>query len=322
MKRIELGNSGLMVTEICLGTMYLGTKLNQDQSEKILDCYLSAGGNFIDTANNYAFWMPDGIGDESEMVIGKWLRSRSRDSVVLATKCGARPTFFDGNLATIKNEGLSYQTIIEAVEDSLKRLQTDYVDVLYGHIDFMEYPVEERLKAFALLKEQGKIRAIGTSNTWSWRIEESRQLSKENNYPHYCCVQQKFSYLRPKYNADFWVQKLIDQQLLDYAYHRGDVSILAYSTLLSGLYSKNGPQDFPEEYQTSDNELRWKVLSDKAVELDCSRNQLVLAWMMDLSPAIIPIISGSKPSQIEECLQASSIRLTSADIAILNSAGD
>ena len=322
MRLVPLGSSGIQVSTICLGTMYLGTKLDQNQSEQILDTYLSSQGNFIDTANNYAFWMPEGTGDESEIVIGKWLKKKTRDKVILATKCGARPTYFDGDLDTMEIEGLSYDTIIKAVEDSLRRLQTDYVDVLYGHVDFMEYPVEERLKAFSLLKEQGKIRSVGTSNTWSWRIEESQNLSRNDNYMAYSCIQQKYSYLRPKYSADFWVQKLIDQQLMDYVNHREDLTLIAYSTLLSGLYSKNGPEDFPQEYQTKDNVKRWEVLVNTAEQLNCTLNQLVLAWMMCQSPRIIPIISGSKSSQIEECLKASEVSLTAEQLEVLNNAGD
>ncbi len=322
MKKIELGSSGIQVSEMCLGTMYFGTKTDQKQSESILNTFLEHGGNFVDTSNNYAFWMENGVGDESENTIGNWIASQQRDKIILATKCGARPESFDGNLDSVQLEGLAHDTIIKAVEDSLKRLKTDYIDVLYGHIDFQEYPIEERLNAFQKLKEQGKIRAIGTSNTWTWRIEESNVLSKEKGLISYSCVQQKYSYLRPKYNADFWVQRLIDPEMMDYIKNRKGLTLLAYSTLLSGVYSDNKKVSIPDEYDTKDNEIRMATLDKVAKAIGCTKNQLVLAWMMQQDTKIIPLISGSRPSQIEESVKAADIALSEEQLNELNGAGD
>lgn len=322
MKKIELGSSGIQVSEMCLGTMYFGTKTDQKQSESILDTFLDHGGNFVDTSNNYAFWMENSVGDESENAIGNWITSQQRDKIILATKCGARPESFDGNLDSVQLEGLAHNTIIKAVEDSLKRLKTDYIDVLYGHIDFQEYPIEERLNAFQKLKDQGKIRAVGTSNTWTWRIEESNSLSKEKGLISYSCVQQKYSYLRPKYNADFWVQRLIDAEMMDYVKNRKGLTLLAYSTLLSGVYSDNKKVSIPDEYDTKDNEIRMATLDKVAKSVGCTKNQLVLAWMMQQDTKIIPLISGSRPSQIEESVKAAGISLNEEQLNELNSAGD
>jgi len=321
-KKVELGNSGIKASEMCLGTMYFGSKINQEQSERIIEAFIDNGGNFLDTSNNYAFWMENGVGDESEQTIGAWLRSQQRDKIILATKCGARPKHFDGNMDNIDLEGLSHQTIIQAVEESLKRLNTDYIDLLYGHIDFQEFPIEERLTAFQKLQEQGKIRAIGTSNTWTWRIEESKHFSVLHNLPHYSCVQQKFSYLRPKYNADFWVQRLIDEEMLSYIQNRSELTLLAYSTLLSGVYSDSKNMQVPDEYDTQDNQLRLEKLDQIARELECSKNQLVLAWMMNQMVKVIPIISGSKVKQISESVQAVDLKLSNEIISALNNAGD
>ncbi|OEK01344.1 hypothetical protein BFP97_07370 [Roseivirga sp. 4D4] len=322
MKKTTLGNTNLKVSEMCLGTMYFGTKTNQKQSESVIETFLDNGGNFLDSSNNYAFWMEGGIGDESEQTIGNWLQHQQRDKIILATKCGARPKSFDGNLDNISLEGLSHDTIIQAVEGSLKRLKTDYIDLMYGHIDFPEYPIEERLNAFQKLKEQGKIREIGTSNTWSWRIEESNNLSKAQGLPQYCAVQQKFSYLRPKYNADFWVQRIIDEEMIDYVSYRPELTLFAYSTLLSGAYSKDGNIELPQEYDTKDNQLRMSTLEKIAKQLGCSKNQLVLAWIMNQRVKIIPIISGSRPSQIEESTKAAGISLSKEVIEELNKSGD
>ena len=136
MKKVILGNTGQLVSELCLGTMYFGTKVDRLQSENILNHYCDTGGNFIDTSNNYSFWWEGGTGNESEELIGQWLKERKRDDVIIATKCGARPTAYHGDLESIQLDGLSYDTIIKSVEDSLKRLDTDYIDILYAHIDF------------------------------------------------------------------------------------------------------------------------------------------------------------------------------------------
>ena len=155
MEKIQLGNSQLQVSPLCFGTMYFGTKVSQSDSFSLLDQFLTAGGNFIDTANNYAFWMENGVGDESENTLGAWLKERkNRDKVVLATKVGARPRHPGGGLDDA--EGLSHNTIIREVENSLKRLETDYIDLYYAHVDWYEYALEERLKAFDLLVTQGK----------------------------------------------------------------------------------------------------------------------------------------------------------------------
>jgi len=276
MKRVILGNTGQLVSELCLGTMYFGTKVQSNQAETLLDYYCQAGGNFIDTANNYAFWRDEGIGDESELVIGKWLKTQKRDNLVIATKCGGRPIDYQGDLDTIQLEGLSYDTIIKSVENSLIRLNTDYIDILYAHIDLMEFPIEERLIAFTKLREQGKIRFTGISNTESWRVEQSQNVSKTHDYVSYCCVQQRFSYLRPKRSADLWVQKEINDEMINYAQQDKYITLLAYSTLISGLYSKPESK-LPDDYHTTDNMLRMALLKSLAEAKGCSLNQLVLS---------------------------------------------
>ncbi len=321
MQRETLGNTGTLVSELCLGTMYFGTKTDQAQSEKLLDLFVQNGGNFMDTSNNYSFWIDHGTGDESEKALGKWFkRSGVRDKVVLATKCGARPTYYAGDMNTIKLEGLSYDTIIKAVEDSLRRLQTDYIDVLYGHIDFMEYPIDERLKAFTLLKEQGKIRFAGTSNTQAWRVAESQMYSRDKDHVPYHFVQQKYSFLRPKHNADFWIQKLLDEEMMSYASNNQDVTLVAYSTLLSGFYGKSETA-LPEEYATEDNRLRLLALQEVANRKSCTMNQVVLAWIMAHTPKIIPLISASKTAQLEESIKSVDCKLSKEEFHFLSNSG-
>ncbi len=322
MKQVFLGNTEMSVSELCLGTMYFGTKLNQAQSELMLDCFVDCGGNFIDTSNNYAFWMENGKGDESEEAIGRWLSSgRKREEIILATKCGGRPTIYKDNLDDIKLEGLSFNTILKTVEGSLKRLNTDYLDVLYSHIDFLEYPIDERLEAFTRLKKQGKVRCLGTSNTQAWRILESQNRSKELHLENYSVIQQKYSFLRPKYNADFWVQKLLNSEMLDLINNRDDLTITVYSTLLSGAYV-NFDGKLPNEYNTPDSIHRMATLKQMAEEKGIMVNQLVLAWIMHHTPKIIPLITGSKVDQLKESIESTGIELTKSEFVELSNSGD
>jgi len=301
--------------------MPFGTKIDTHQSETILDHYCHLGGNFIDTANNYAFWVGKGSGDESEKLIGQWLKNRNREKLVIATKCGARPTSHQGDLTDLSLEGLSYESIINAVENSLRRLGTDYIDLLYAHIDFFDSPLEERLIAFTRLKEQGKIRFTGISNTEAWRVLQSQQLSLAHNYIQYCAVQQKYSYLRPKRSADLWVQKLLNEEMFHYTEFNRNITIVAYSTLLSGIYSRP-EQQLPQDYRTTHNSLRIALLKSLAEAKGCSMNQLVLSWIMHHKVKIIPIISGSTLNQMEENLDASHVTLNDHEINLLNKAGE
>ncbi len=321
MKKIPFGNTGQLVSELCLGTMYFGTKLNQSQSAGLLDHYQASGGNFIDTANNYAFWVEGATGDESETVIGRWLQHQKREQFIVATKCGARPTSYHGDLDTVSFEGLSYQSIMRSVESSLKRLQTDYIDLLYSHIDFLDSPVEERLIAFTKLKEQGKIRFAGISNTSAWRIQQCLDLSKNNGHISYSCIQQKYSYLRPKRNADLWMQKLLSEEMMQLAELNKNITLLAYSTLLSGVYS-NPDKPLPEDYRTTDNSLRMALLKSLAEAKGCSLGQLVLSWIMHHNTRIIPIISGSTIEQMEENIQATKLKLNDTEMNLLDKAGE
>ena len=317
MNKKSLGGSSLQVTELCLGTMYFGTKVNPAVSFDLLNHYHEAGGNFIDTSNNYAFWMGAGTGDESEKVVGRWLKETGlRNQIVLATKVGARPIYPGAGMD--KLEGLSYQTIIEAVEGSLKRLGTDRIDLYYAHVDWDEYPLEGRMKAFDKLITEGKILEIGASNLYPWRYERSQNLAENEAWAQYCCVQLKHSYLRPKPDADFWVQKLISDEWLDYSRNNENASLIGYSPLLSGAYTTG---EIPEEYQTSDNDERMRVLTELASDYAVTRNQMVLQWMMHSSNGIIPLIAASKIAQLQENLAVAGTHIGDEIIQELNKAG-
>lgn len=313
MQKIYLGNTDLEVSTICFGTMYFGTKVDSRQSFELLDHYVSQGGNFLDTSNNYAFWMDNGTGDESENVLGQWFnRHGKRNEVVLATKVGARPKTPGAGAENL--EGLSYQTIVQAVEASLHRLNTDYIDLYYDHVDWYDYPLEERLEAFTRLIKEGKVRALGASNMYAWRFEKSQQIAKDRGLATYCCLQQRYTYLPANPGADFWVQKEISEEWKDYAAHN-QVQLIAYSPLLSGAYATG---NLPDEFQSPQNKQKLKLLEQMATELKVTKSQLVLAWMLNASPRILPIIGASKKYQLDEAINASKIQLDQSQLLTLN----
>ena len=192
MRGTLLGETGVKVSAMCLGCMYFGSSISEARSVELLDLYLDAGGTFLDTANNYAYWVDGCQGGESESVLGRWITARrNRRDIFLATKVGS-------NMPPRVPRSLSKATIVRQCEESLQRLQTDYIDLYYAHTDDRLTPLEETLEAFSELVKQGKVRHVGCSNMLAWRIVQARALSHAHHWAQYCCVQQRHTYLRPK----------------------------------------------------------------------------------------------------------------------------
>ena len=314
MQTLELGNTGKKVSALCFGAMRCGTLQNEKESFAILDQYFEAGGRFIDTANNYSYWYEGGQGGESETILGKWMKARdNRDQLFLATKVG----FNTPRLG----HGLSKEIIHKEFDGSLKRLQTDYVDLYYAHKDHREDSLEETLETFNQLCEEGKVRHLGCSNMRAWRIAEACQLSQQEGWTAYCSVQQRHTYLRPRPGATFAPQLAANDDLLDYCQVHPEVSFLAYSPLLGGAYTRSD-RSIPRQYQSADNEARLKVLKDVASDLNATPNQVVLAWMLQGSPAVLPVISATTSKQLEENLGALNLTLNSDQLERLTSAGN
>ncbi len=186
MQKRQIGKSSLQVPVLCLGGNVFGWTVDERESFRLLDAALDAGLNFIDTADVYSRWVSGHVGGESETVIGKWFaRSGRRSQVVLATKLG----FDMGD----DKKGLSRKYIAEAVEASLRRLQTDYIDLYQSHTDDKETPLEETLSAFDTLVDQGKVRVIGASNYSGARLKEAIEISQKNNLARYECLQPNYS---------------------------------------------------------------------------------------------------------------------------------
>jgi len=318
MKTVNLGNTGMEVSAISLGCMYFGTKMSESVSFALLDHYYEAGGRFLDTANNYAFWAEGGSGGESESLIGRWLKERgNRHEMVIATKVGAMPSVPGAGLEHA--EGLSARVIEKAVDESLKRLGTDYIDLYYAHIDDRNTPLAETLEAFDRLVRAGKVKQIGCSNMMTWRIEQAKSISRSQGWAAYCCVQQRYSYLRPKAGADFGLKVAASQELLDYCHTNDDLTLIAYSPLLHGAYTDDLAK-FPIKYVTWDSDARYAALEKVAQEKGATKNQVVLAWMLQSTPRVIPVIGVSAIEQLQENLAALDVRLSAEQMKELNEA--
>ncbi len=309
MDNVNLGNSGVEVSQICLGTMFFGTKVDQKMSFKLLDQYYEAGGRFLDSANKYACWIEGFRGGESETVIGRWMSEReNRNEMFVATKLG-----FDHppDVPT----GLKARQIEQECEKSLTRMQIDIIDLYYAHCDDRDTPMEESLEAFNRLIQAGKIRFIGASNFMTWRLEQAHWISKNNRWASYQCIQQAHTYIRPMPGG--WNPgRESGKELFDYCRSR-KLTLLAYCPLKQGAYTrKNRPIPWPGP----DADARLKVLNSIAKEKMLTPNQIVFAWMMQSDPAVIPIMAASNSEQMTENLNSVRVRLSKDDMESLDNA--
>lgn len=307
------GRVSLQVSELCLGTMYFGYRTPEAVAFDILDRFLDAGGNFLDTANCYGQWHGDA--GESERVIGRWMKSRGvTGRMVVATKVGARTTVA-GNPDARHWQGLGSRAILADADLSRRNLGVDRLDLYYAHIDDRDTPLEETVDAFAGLAERGTVGLLGASNTATWRIARARGLAQRR--PAYRCVQQRYSYLPALQGpGDF---DMISEELKDYA-AAANLTLFAYSPLLGGAYG-NPDKPLPAAFDHPTAHARLAALFDVAMELDVSANQVVLAWLLQENPPIIPIPGASSVAQLEEILAATELKLDEAQLARLASAG-
>jgi aryl-alcohol dehydrogenase-like predicted oxidoreductase len=311
MKTIHLGKTGVEVSALCMGIMYFGNRIGKEMSYRLMDRYADAGGTFFDTANIYSFWLSGFQGGESEKVLGQWMRDRkNRSQLFIASKLG----FAYQNV----ERGLRANQIQTECERSLQRLKTDVIDLYYAHVDDRDTPQEETMEAFDRLIKEGKVRYIGASNFLAWRMEKARMVSSANDWKQYCCIQQRYSYLRPKPGATFGEQVSVNEDLLDYIQSE-EISLLAYSPLLKGAYTRKD-RDFPEQYIGPDSDSRLAKLRTVAEEKNATANQIVYAWMMQSDPPVIPLMTASTDEQIEENLGALEVILSDAQMSRLNSA--
>jgi aryl-alcohol dehydrogenase-like predicted oxidoreductase len=313
MQNRKLGNSSLTVSPICFGGNVFGWTADEAMSFKLLDGFVGAGFNFIDTADVYSRWHPGNSGGESEVIIGNWLAKRgNRDKIVLATKFGLE--MGPGKV------GLSAKYMMEAVEASLKRLKTDYIDLYQSHRDDPNTPVEETLGAFQKLVQQGKVREIGASNFSAARLKESLDASKRDGLPRYQSLQPLYSLVE----RDSLEGELEDLCLKEH------VGVIGYYSLASGFLTGKYRSKADMEGKTRAprvekyvNEKGFKVLAaldEVGAKHKAKPGQVALAWLIARPSVAAPIASATNMDQLKELMGAAEVRLDKADIDLIDKA--
>ncbi|MFF2009230.1 aldo/keto reductase [Streptomyces sp. NPDC058195] len=312
------------VSVLSLGAMLMGTLTDEATSFAILDRYAEAGGTFIDTSDNYAFWVNGTRGGESEELLGRWRRSRGvGDEIVIATKLGARPavpaTDFTKGIV-----GLSAEVVRESAERSRERLGVEKLDLLYAHVQDRGVPLEETVGAFAELVIEGTVGLLGVSNHWAWQVECARRIAADAGLPGYEVLQYHHSYLRRRTDQPSWrspdgQEGVASGDLLSYLRAEPALVPVAYSPLLAGAYVRDDKPLGPE-YDHPGTPVRQAALRKVAEETGASVNQVVLAWLIGGEVPFVPLVGASSVAQLDESLAAVELELTQEQRALLDAA--
>lgn len=313
MEKRRLGQSSLEVPPITFGCNVFGWTADEKTSFALLDAWLAAGFNFLDTADVYARWVKGSTGGDSETIIGKWLKARgNRDKIVLATKLGIE-------MAPGK-KGLSRAYMQTAVEDSLRRLQTDYIDLYQSHRDDPDTPIEETLSAYADLIRAGKVREIGASNFSADRLAESLKISTEKGLPRYQSLQPQYSLVE----RDSFEGPLEDLCLAE------KVGVIGYYSLASGFltgkYKSKADAEGRargrgvEKYLNDHGFGVIKALEEVAAKYEAKPGQIAMAWLIARPSVTAPIASATTLEQVAELAEAAEIELDAESIAKINAA--
>ncbi|MFZ1428627.1 MAG: aldo/keto reductase [Geminicoccaceae bacterium] len=315
MEHRQLGRSELRVAPLCFGGNVFGWTADEATSFRLLDGFVDAGLNFIDTADVYSVWVPGHTGGESETIIGNWLKRRGgRDKVVIATKVGAE--------MAADRKGLSPSWIRRSVEDSLQRLQTDHIDLYQSHYDDPATPIEETLGAYAELIAAGKVRAIGASNFTAARLRQSIEVSEQAQLPRYESLQPEYNlYDRSGYEAE-----------LEPLCRKAGIGVISYFSLargfLSGKYRSAadlGQSPRGEgigKYLDARGQRILAALDEVAAQYAAAPAQVALAWLIARPGITAPIASATGLAQLEDMIAATRLGLDSAAIARLDTASD
>ena len=313
MQNRQLGTSSLEVSPLCFGCNVFGWTADEEMSFRLLDGWLDAGFNFYDTADVYSRWHDGNEGGESETIMGKWLASRGgRDKIVLATKFGM--DMGDGKV------GLSPEYMVRAVEDSLRRLQTDYIDLYQSHKDDENTPVDATLEAYAKLIEQGKVREIGASNFSATRMKEALDASETKGLPRYQSLQPLYSLVeRDTFEGD--LEDLCAAE---------NVGVIGFYSLASGFLTgkyrskadMEGRIRAPrvEKYVTEDGFRVLDALDAVAKKHNAKMGQVALAWLMARPSVTSPIASATNMDQLAELTATVELSLDADDIAKIDEA--
>jgi aryl-alcohol dehydrogenase-like predicted oxidoreductase len=314
MQKRKLGNSDLMVSPLCFGGNVFGWTVDEAASFRLLDAVVDSGINFIDTADVYSVWVPGHTGGESETIIGKWLKkSGKRNQVVIATKVGMA--------MTPERKGLAKAHIMRSLEDSLKRLQVDSIDLYQSHIDDPDTPMAETLEAFATLVQQGKVRAIGASQFSAERVAEALALSKQNSWPAYQTLQ-------PLYNLYDRVD--FEAALLPLCL-KENIAVISFYALAAGFLSGKyrSEADVAKSLRGANvvkkylNERGLRILAaldQVAKEMQANPAQIAVAWLLTRPGVTSPIASATSAEQLQDLVAASSLQLSQDSINLLDRA--
>ena len=312
------------VSVLSLGAMLLGTLTDEATSFAVLDRYVEAGGTFIDTSNNYAFWVDGSQGGESEQLLGRWRRSRGvGDEIVIATKLGARPnTPATGFTRDI--EGLSPKVIRESAERSREHLGVERLDLLYAHVQDHGVPMRDTVEAFGELVTEGTVGLLGVSNHWAWQVERARALAEAAGLPGYEVLQYHHSYLRqrtdlPSLRSPDGQEGVAAGDLLSYLRAEPALVPVAYSPLLAGAYVR-ADKPLGPEFDHPGTRARQAALRTVAEETGATVNQVVLAWLIGGEVPVVPLVGASSVAQLDESLAAVDLELTTEQRATLDAA--
>jgi aryl-alcohol dehydrogenase-like predicted oxidoreductase len=313
MERRPLGRSDLSVSPLCFGGNVFGWTVDEPTSFALLDAFVAADMNFIDTADVYSRWKEGNQGGESETIIGNWLKSRGgRDKVVIATKVG-------GDMG-LGRKCLSRTYILKAVEDSLRRLQTDYIDLYQSHWDDPDTPLQETLEAYAELIKAGKVRAIGASNYGAARLREALDLSANRGLPRY-------ESLQPEYNL---YERASYERELEPLCREDQIGVICYFALASGFLTGKyrSEQDFGKsargkgmaKYLNERGHRILRALDEVAAAHRATPAQVSLAWLMARPGLTAPIASATSIEQLNELVGAARLNLDPSAIQRLDQA--
>jgi aryl-alcohol dehydrogenase-like predicted oxidoreductase len=313
MEKRKLGTTGLEIAPLAFGGNVFGWTVDEARSFELLDAFIAAGFNFIDTANSYSRWAPGHKGGESETIIGNWLKKRgNRDKVIIATKVGS--DMGEGN------KGLSKKYILQAVEESLFRLQTDYIDLYQSHFPDTATPISETLEAFAELMKQGKVKAIGGSNLTAAQLTEEIQVAKDNSLP---CYQT----LQPLYNL---YERAAFEKELQPICMQNNIAVINYFALASGFLTGKyrSENDFSKSIRGGSmhkylNQRGFRILDvlDKvSQQYNATPAQVSIAWLLTRPTVAAPIASATNTEQLQDLEKAVSLKLDEQAIKILDEA--
>ncbi|HEY2552310.1 MAG TPA: aldo/keto reductase [Streptosporangiaceae bacterium] len=318
--------SARKVSVLSLGAMRFGTTTDEATSFAILDRYVAAGGNFIDTSNNYLFFVNGTQGGESEALLGRWRASRGiGDEVTIATKVGGRPVAPAASFDTPR-EGLSRAAIIQASERSRERLGVQRIDLYYAHIpDQTGVPLDEQVAAFGELVAEGAVGLLGLSNHWAWQLERARGLAVAAGSARADVLQYHHTYLRMRtdipdlrFSPDGEIG-VADGSILSYLRAEPGMTLVAYSPLLNGAYTRADSE--PDRgYDHPGTRSRLTALDQVVKETGATANQVVLGWLIGGELPVVPLVGASSVAQLDESLAAVDLQLSPEHRQLLDAA--